>query len=124
MGEHLPCSGLHGGDPPAEAMFALATLRGRILQGRLLLLSVARNVERSPAITAGQIAMMKQSCTDLGWSAAREAIRILGPYGNLADFGVERCMRDARVTQIYDGTNEVQRILNCSRHRASMDDTR
>lgn len=54
---------------------------------------------------------MKQSCTDLGWHAAREAMRILGPYGDIADLGVERCLRDAKVTQIYDGTNEVQRML-------------
>jgi alkylation response protein AidB-like acyl-CoA dehydrogenase len=38
-------------------------------------------------------------------------MRILGPYGDLADLGVERCLRDAKVTQIYDGTNEVQRLL-------------
>ncbi|MEO3825767.1 acyl-CoA dehydrogenase family protein [Actinomadura sp. B10D3] len=102
---------LHGPRPPAEAASALAALRGRILQGRLLLYSVARQVDAAAAPPAGQIGIMKQSCTDLGWQAAREAMRILGPYGDLAELGVERCLRDAKVTQIYDGTNEIQRLL-------------
>ncbi|MBK1789030.1 acyl-CoA dehydrogenase family protein [Prauserella cavernicola] len=102
---------VHGPTLPAEAAFALATLRGRILQGRLLLFGVAREVDRSSAPDAGQIGIMKQTCTDLGFDAALEAMRILGPYGDLADLGVERCLRDAKVTQIYDGTNEVQRLL-------------
>ncbi|MGW7068768.1 acyl-CoA dehydrogenase family protein [Streptomyces sp. NPDC054855] len=102
---------LHGPRLPDEAAFALATLRGQILQGRLLLFGVARQVDLAGAPPAGQIGIMKQSCTDLGWHAAREAVRILGPYGDLTDLGVERCLRDAKVTQIYDGTNEVQRML-------------
>jgi alkylation response protein AidB-like acyl-CoA dehydrogenase len=54
---------------------------------------------------------MKQTCTDLGWSVAVAAARVLGRTGDLADLGVERYLRDAKVTQIYDGTNEVQRLL-------------
>jgi alkylation response protein AidB-like acyl-CoA dehydrogenase len=102
---------LHGRRLSDESASALATLRGRILQGRLLLLAVARQVDDGTGVTPGQIGIMKQSCTDLGWEVAREAVRILGPYGDLAEFGVERCLRDAKVTQIYDGTNEVQRML-------------
>lgn len=102
---------IHGANLPDEAAFALATLRGKLLQGRLLLLAVAREVDRSSMPDAGQIGIMKQACTDLGFDAAREAMRILGPYGDLTELGVERCLRDAKVTQIYDGTNEVQRLL-------------
>lgn len=102
---------MYGRKLPDEAGFALATLRGRILQGRLLLFSVARSVDRSGDPPAGQIGIMKQACTDLGFETALEAMRILGPHGDLAGFGVERCLRDAKVTQIYDGTNEVQRLL-------------
>lgn len=102
---------LHGIRLPDEHTFALAELRGRILQGRLLLHAVARQVDTSTDIPAGQIGMMKQACTDLGFTAAVEATRILGPYGDLAVLGVERCLRDAKVTQIYDGTNEIQRLL-------------
>jgi alkylation response protein AidB-like acyl-CoA dehydrogenase len=102
---------LHGSRLPAEHTFALADLRGRILQGRLLLHAVAKQVDTDPHVTPGQIGVMKQCCTDLGFAAAVEATRILGPYGDLAEWGVERCLRDAKVTQIYDGTNEIQRLL-------------
>jgi alkylation response protein AidB-like acyl-CoA dehydrogenase len=102
---------LHGTRLPDEQTFALADLRGRILQGRLLLHAVARQVDASTDIPTGQIGIMKQACTDLGFTAAVEATRILGPYGDLAVLGVERCLRDAKVTQIYDGTNEIQRLL-------------
>lgn len=102
---------LHGDTLPDEAVFALAGLRGRILQGRLLLHAIAREADRDPHIGAGQIGIMKQACTDLGFQASVEAARILGPHGDLADLGVERSLRDAKVTQIYDGTNEIQRLL-------------
>jgi alkylation response protein AidB-like acyl-CoA dehydrogenase len=101
----------HGSRLPDELSFALADLRGRILQGRLLLHAVAREADADPYVAPGQIGIMKQSCTDLGFSAAVEAVRLLGPYGDLAVLAVERCLRDAKVTQIYDGTNEIQRLL-------------
>jgi alkylation response protein AidB-like acyl-CoA dehydrogenase len=96
---------------PDETSFALAGLRSRILQGRLLLHAVARQIDGGPDVSVAQVAMMKQACTDLGWQVAVEAARLLGPYGDLAVFGIDRCMRDSRVTQIYDGTNEIQRLL-------------
>jgi len=55
--------------------------------------------------------MTKQSCTDLGWQVSVEAVRVLGRHGDLAVLGTERYLRDAKVTQIYDGTNEVQRLI-------------
>ncbi|MGE2715464.1 acyl-CoA dehydrogenase family protein [Mycolicibacterium litorale] len=102
---------LHGARLPDELTFALADLRGRILQGRLLLHATARQVDEDPHITPGQIGVMKQVCTDLGFRAAVDAVRLLGPHGDLTVLGVERCLRDAKVTQIYDGTNEIQRLL-------------
>ncbi|MGW6331036.1 acyl-CoA dehydrogenase family protein [Nocardia rhamnosiphila] len=102
---------LYGHRLADEHTFALAELRGRILQGRLLLHAVARQVDTNPQVTPGQIGVMKQACTDLGFQASVEAARILGPYGDLTELGVERCLRDAKVTQIYDGTNEIQRLL-------------
>ena len=101
----------HGPRLTDEHTFALADLRGRILQGRLLLHAVARRVDADPTTSPGQIGIMKQACTDLGFAAAVEATRILGPLGDLRAVGVERYLRDAKVTQIYDGTNEIQRLL-------------
>ena len=102
---------LHGPNLPDEHTFVLADLRGRILQGRLLLQAVARRADADPNISPGLIGIMKQACTDLGFHASVQATRILGPYGDLTVFGAERCLRDAKVTQIYDGTNEIQRLL-------------
>lgn len=102
---------MHGSRLPDEHTFALADLRGKLLQGRLLLHAVARQVDTDSGVTPGQIGLMKQACTDLGFLAALEAVRILGPHGDLAEVGVERYLRDAKVTQIYDGTNEIQRLL-------------
>jgi alkylation response protein AidB-like acyl-CoA dehydrogenase len=101
----------YGGKLPDEAGFALADLRGRILQGRLLLLSTARAVDSAEEPPTGHIAIMKQSCTDLGFRAALDVVRLLGGAGDLRALGAERYLRDAKVTQIYDGTNEVQRLL-------------
>lgn len=101
---------IHGGTLPPEIAFELAGLRGRILMARLMLLGVAGQVDRGIADT-GAIGLMKQTCTDTGWCVATAATRVLGSFGDLAVFGAERYLRDAKVTQIYDGTNEVQRLL-------------
>jgi alkylation response protein AidB-like acyl-CoA dehydrogenase len=101
----------HGGRLPQETAFVLAELRGAILEGRLLLLSTAREVDQAADPSTADIAVMKQRCTDLGFRTALTAVRLLGRVGDLADTGVERFVRDAKGAQIYDGTNEVQRLL-------------
>ncbi|MDF1704905.1 MAG: acyl-CoA dehydrogenase family protein [Aeromicrobium sp.] len=107
----LTLRALHGPRLPDDLTFALAEMRGQLLEGRLLLHAVARQVDHDSAVSAGQIGIMKQRCTDLGFRAAVTAVGLLGAYGDLADVGVERYLRDAKVTQIYDGTNEIQRLL-------------
>ncbi len=100
----------HGPTLPPDVAAALADMRGRILTGRLVLLAVAREVDRS-GTAGGSIGLMKQTCTDIGWQVALAAVTVLGRFGDLASLGAERYLRDAKVTQIYDGTNEVQRLL-------------
>lgn len=102
---------IHGQRLPDDISFALADMRGEILRARLLLLATAREVDANADASTAHIGMMKQVCTDLGWAISVRASGLLGIYGDLADIGVERCVRDAKVTQIYDGTNEVQRLL-------------
>lgn len=101
----------HGRRLPPQTAFALADLRGAILQGRLLLLATSREVDRLAEPPTASIAMMKQRCTDLGFEVALAAVGLLGASGDLSDLGVERFVRDAKAAQIYDGTNEVQRLL-------------
>jgi alkylation response protein AidB-like acyl-CoA dehydrogenase len=56
-------------------------------------------------------AMAKVYCTDVAMDVTTEAVQILGGYGYIKEYPVERMMRDAKITQIYEGTNEVQRLV-------------
>ena len=55
--------------------------------------------------------MAKMFATDTAMEVTTEAVQILGGHGFLRDHPVERMMRDAKITQIYEGTNQVQRIV-------------
>jgi alkylation response protein AidB-like acyl-CoA dehydrogenase len=91
--------------------FELADIRIRILQARLLLHSVARAADVADRDLTAEVGMAKIVCTDLGVDVSNRIVRMLGLEGDLASQGVERNLRDAKVTQIYDGTNQIQRIL-------------
>jgi alkylation response protein AidB-like acyl-CoA dehydrogenase len=56
-------------------------------------------------------AMAKLYCTDTAMEVTTEAVQILGGYGYISEYPVERMMRDAKITQIYEGTNEIQRLV-------------
>jgi alkylation response protein AidB-like acyl-CoA dehydrogenase len=56
-------------------------------------------------------AMAKLFCTDVAMEVTTEAVQILGGYGYIKEYPVERMMRDAKITQIYEGTNEIQRLV-------------
>jgi alkylation response protein AidB-like acyl-CoA dehydrogenase len=56
-------------------------------------------------------AMAKLYCSDVAMEATTEAVQILGGYGYMKEYPVERMMRDAKITQIYEGTNEIQRLV-------------
>jgi alkylation response protein AidB-like acyl-CoA dehydrogenase len=56
-------------------------------------------------------AMAKLYCSDVAMEATTEAVQILGGYGYIKEYPVERMMRDAKITQIYEGTNEIQRLV-------------
>jgi alkylation response protein AidB-like acyl-CoA dehydrogenase len=55
--------------------------------------------------------MAKLFCSDVAMKVTIEAIQVLGGYGYVKDYPVERMMRDAKLTQIYEGTNEIQRVV-------------
>jgi alkylation response protein AidB-like acyl-CoA dehydrogenase len=56
-------------------------------------------------------AMAKLACTDAAMWVTTEAVQVLGGYGYIKEYPVERMMRDAKITQIYEGTNEIQRLV-------------
>ncbi len=91
--------------------FALAGMRSRIAAARALLYSTAAVVDRAERDPIPEVSLAKLHCTDLAVEIATEALLLLGPEGDLARSGVERRLRDAKVGQIYDGTNQVQRML-------------
>jgi alkylation response protein AidB-like acyl-CoA dehydrogenase len=56
-------------------------------------------------------AMTKLFCTDVAMEVTTDAVQVLGGYGYVSEYPVERMMRDAKITQIYEGTNEIQRLV-------------
>ncbi len=56
-------------------------------------------------------AMCKMLASETATYVTKEAVQILGGYGYICDYEVERMYRDAKITEIYEGTNEVQRIV-------------
>jgi alkylation response protein AidB-like acyl-CoA dehydrogenase len=55
--------------------------------------------------------MAKLFCTDVAMEVTTDAVQVLGGYGYMREYPVERMMRDAKITQIYEGTNQIQRLV-------------
>jgi alkylation response protein AidB-like acyl-CoA dehydrogenase len=55
--------------------------------------------------------MAKRFVTDAGFNVANEALQLFGGYGYLSDYGIEKIVRDLRVHQILEGTNEIMRVI-------------
>ena len=55
--------------------------------------------------------MAKVFCSDTAMAVTVEAVQVLGGYGYVKEYPVERFLRDAKITQIYEGTNQVQRVV-------------
>ncbi|MEU9188771.1 acyl-CoA dehydrogenase family protein [Streptomyces sp. NPDC048484] len=96
--------------------FMLADMATRIEAGRSLYLTAARLRDAGRPF-ARQAAMAKLFCTDAAMQVTIDAVQVLGGYGYTADFPVERYMREAKVLQIVEGTNQIQRMV-IARHLA------
>ncbi|WAZ20364.1 acyl-CoA dehydrogenase family protein [Streptomyces cinnabarinus] len=96
--------------------FMLADMATQIEAGRALYLSAARLRDAGRPF-AKQAAMAKLHCTDTAMKVTTDAVQILGGYGYTADFPAERYMREAKVLQIVEGTNQIQRMV-IARHLA------
>jgi alkylation response protein AidB-like acyl-CoA dehydrogenase len=94
-----------------EMQFRLAEMRTRVAAARALLHDVAAWVDTDPDDATGPVAMAKLYCTESGVDVASAAVELMGAEGDLVDLEVERFLRDAKVTEIYDGTNQIQRVL-------------
>ncbi len=96
--------------------FMLADMATRIEAGRALYLAAARLKDAGEPFSA-QAAMAKLFCTDSAMQVTTDAVQLLGGYGYTADFPVERYMREAKMLQIVEGTNQIQRMV-IARHLA------
>ncbi|MEV5957923.1 acyl-CoA dehydrogenase family protein [Streptomyces sp. NPDC051987] len=96
--------------------FMIADMATQIEAGRSLYLAAARLRDAGRPF-AKQAAMAKLHCTDTAMRVTTDAVQILGGYGYTADFPVERYMREAKVLQIVEGTNQIQRMV-IARHVA------
>ncbi|MER8059649.1 MULTISPECIES: acyl-CoA dehydrogenase family protein [unclassified Streptomyces] len=96
--------------------FMIADMATQIEAGRALYLAAARLRDAGEPF-AKQAAMAKLHCTDTAMKVTTDAVQILGGYGYTADFPAERYMREAKVLQIVEGTNQIQRMV-IARHVA------
>jgi alkylation response protein AidB-like acyl-CoA dehydrogenase len=96
--------------------FMLADMATQIEAGRALYLAAARLRDAGRPF-AKQAAMAKLHCTDTAMKVTIDAVQVLGGYGYTADFPAERYMREAKVLQIVEGTNQIQRMV-IARHLA------
>jgi alkylation response protein AidB-like acyl-CoA dehydrogenase len=104
-----------------DVQFLLAELRARVAAARALLRSTAALIDSGSGDAAASVSIAKLICTDTAMEVAGSALSLMGEDGDRVDLGVERVWRDAKVTQIYDGTNQVQRMLIARDTRRAME---
>ena len=91
--------------------FMLADMAMQIEAARQLTYAAAVKSERGESDLTFFSAASKCFATDVAMKVTTDAVQILGGYGYVSDYPVERMMRDAKLTQIYEGTNQIQRIV-------------
>ncbi|MGA2007124.1 MAG: acyl-CoA dehydrogenase family protein [Solirubrobacteraceae bacterium] len=91
--------------------FKLADMELRTAAARELLYRACAMADRREAGAGKYASMAKVFASDTAMGVTVEAVQVLGGYGYVRDYPVERMMRDAKITQIYEGTNEIQRLV-------------
>jgi isobutyryl-CoA dehydrogenase len=91
--------------------FKFADMATELEAARLLLRRAAFSLDRGEREATMLCAMAKRYATDAGFHVANEALQLFGGYGYLKDFPLERYLRDLRVHQILEGTNEIMRLI-------------
>jgi alkylation response protein AidB-like acyl-CoA dehydrogenase len=91
--------------------FKLADMATELDAARLLVRRGAASLDRGDPQATMHCAMAKRVATDAGFRICNEALQLFGGYGYLKDFPIERYLRDVRVHQILEGTNEIMRVI-------------
>ncbi len=96
----------------AQALqFRLADMKTELEAARTMLLRAADALQNDAPDKVELCAMAKRFATDTGFEVANDALQLLGGYGYLAEYGVEKIVRDLRVHQILEGSNEIMRVV-------------
>jgi alkylation response protein AidB-like acyl-CoA dehydrogenase len=91
--------------------FRLADMKTELEAARTMLWRAADALQNDAPDKVELCAMTKRFATDTGFEVANDALQLLGGYGYLAEYGVEKIVRDLRVHQILEGTNEIMRVV-------------
>ncbi len=91
--------------------FRLADMETELQAARIFLYTAAAKMDAKAHDTSKWSAMAKRFVTDTGFRVANDALQMLGGYGYLHDYGIEKLVRDLRVHQILEGTNEIMRVI-------------
>jgi alkylation response protein AidB-like acyl-CoA dehydrogenase len=91
--------------------FKLADMETELQAARIFLYAAASKLDAKAHDASKWSAMAKRFVTDTGFDIANDALQLLGGYGYLHDYGVEKLVRDLRVHQILEGTNEIMRVI-------------
>lgn len=91
--------------------FMLADMAMKLEAARLMVYTAAARAERGEAALGFLASASKCFASDVAMEITTDAVQLFGGYGYTVDFPVERFMRDAKITQIYEGTNQIQRVV-------------
>jgi alkylation response protein AidB-like acyl-CoA dehydrogenase len=91
--------------------FMLADMAIEIEAARLLVYKAAAAIDEGDPQMSYYAAIAKAWASDVAMKVTTDAVQILGGYGYMREYPVERFMRDAKITQIYEGTNQIQRLV-------------
>jgi alkylation response protein AidB-like acyl-CoA dehydrogenase len=91
--------------------FKLADMETKTAAARELLYKACAMADRGEPGLGKYTSMAKLFASDVAMEVTVDAVQVLGGYGYVEDYPVERMMRDAKITQIYEGTNEIQRVV-------------
>ncbi len=91
--------------------FMLADMATKTEAARLLVYNVAEMIDRGEKNFGKYSSMAKLFASDISMEVTNDAIQVLGGYGYITEYPAERMMRDAKITQIYEGTNQIQRLV-------------
>ncbi|HQX06469.1 MAG TPA: acyl-CoA dehydrogenase family protein, partial [Zoogloea sp.] len=98
-----------------NTQFKLADMATELVAARQMVRLAASRLDAGAGSATLYCAMAKRLATDLGFSICNEALQIHGGYGYIREYPLERYLRDARVHQILEGTNEIMRVINARR---------